>query len=75
MQCPRCGGDMEAGYLAAGQWILNLFTRIEWYEREPRFMAYAGDPLCRQGSPASIEAVRCRSCRLVTFTYDTERWR
>lgn len=75
MQCPECGKDMEKGFLAADQWFVNVYTRIEWYDRKPRFLAYSGDPLSEYGHPAAISAERCRACRKVVFGYDPEGWR
>ena len=74
MQCPKCGQEMEHGFIAADQWFVNVFTRLEWYGHKPRVMAYSGDPLSRFGHPAAVPADRCRTCRKVVFEYETERW-
>ncbi len=39
LKCPKCGGDMESGYIV-GHW-----TRLRWCEKEKTKTIFAGVPL------------------------------
>ncbi len=66
-KCPKCGGDMESGYIA-GHWI-----RLRWCETEKTKTVFAGTPLRKQrdlwNAPTLIGS-RCIKCKIGIFTYD-----
>ncbi len=66
-KCPKCGSDMEFGYIA-GHW-----TRLRWCETEKTKTVFAGTPLRKKrdlwNAPTLI-ASRCIKCKIGIFTYD-----
>lgn len=67
MRCPRCGREMEHGYLA-GHW-----ARLRWTAAEKTYTILAGTTLRRQiswWSAPTLEAMRCEDCKIGLFRYD-----
>jgi hypothetical protein len=65
--CPKCGGAMERGY------ITGQATRLRWCEKPNTKTIFAGKPLRKKRtfwSAPTIEAVRCKRCKIGMFTYD-----
>lgn len=73
MNCPRCGGATERGFVIA--WASYVRSRIDWFKSETEFKAKSKwalvgeEPLSRSGWPGRIRAHRCTHCRIVFFEY------
>jgi hypothetical protein len=62
-KCPKCGGDMEQGFMYVGKGIY-------WDKDENRWVYRGMETLIfRWRSPIGVQAQRCKQCRLVTFFY------
>ena len=66
-KCPKCGGDMEFGYIAGHA------IRLRWCEKEKTKTIFAGEPLRKKrdfwNAPTLI-ASRCVKCKIGIFAYD-----
>ena len=66
LKCPKCGKEMEGGYIASRE--------IKWTEKKTSVWSLKG--LMAENvvgsSPyvgESVEAYRCRNCRIIIFMY------
>ena len=67
MVCPRCGGPVEAGYVA-GHWF-----NMRWVRDEKTKTVFAGRPLRKKidwWNAPSLEAIRCHTCKMGIFRFD-----
>lgn len=64
--CSRCGGAMEAG------WIAARVGRIRWVPSSARWLRFIGGASLAWNwvVPPLIAANRCHSCGVGTFSYD-----
>ncbi len=66
-KCPKCGGDMEFGYIT-GHWF-----RLRWCKQANTKTIFAGTPLRRKRdiwNAPTVIASRCPKCKIGIFTYD-----
>lgn len=73
MKCPKCGGEMEHGFLAVH--AESVYT-IDWYDKKLE-MAFTPTPIKREPiiTPSlwwmtEIEGFRCSADHLVVLDYD-----
>ncbi len=68
MPCPKCAQTMDYGFIA-GHWF-----KLRWVETDHTKTVFAGAKL-RKGldnvwSAPTVEAVRCRQCKIGVFRFD-----
>lgn len=65
IKCPRCGGELEKGFLHAPRGVYWDTKRHKW------LAALSSETLISQWTwtSPSVEAWRCWKCRLVIFGY------
>ena len=67
LNCPKCGSALEKGYIA-GHWV-----RLRWTLQARTKTIFAGEPLRARRAwwnAPTLEAARCKRCKLGLFTYD-----
>ena len=68
-KCPKCSGELEAGFL------MTTGTRLWWDTRTHRFLAdgeqITPNPIWKF-SVQNLEALRCKKCKLIMFEYGKE---
>ncbi|MDD1766164.1 MAG: PF20097 family protein [Methanomassiliicoccales archaeon] len=73
MNCPKCGNEMEHGYLQIGQTMgLGVFWFDRTFEHGQQFMAKR-KRLMHVVAPRNIEGFRCPKCKIVLFEYGAEK--
>ncbi|MGD0057176.1 MAG: PF20097 family protein [Methanomassiliicoccales archaeon] len=69
MLCPKCGTEMEHGYLQIGSSVaLGVFWFDRRFEHGQQFMANK-ERLMHAPAPRNIEGFRCQKCKVVLFEY------
>ena len=65
--CPRCGADMEAGFLGAQTWP----TGLQWYAKETELGFTVGDPVAtdHRFQMEYVRGKRCPACRIMVLAY------
>jgi hypothetical protein len=63
-KCPKCGGELENGFLHAGRGIF-------WDTKEHKWQVLSSQSLIPQWrfTIPRVQAKRCLKCRLVVFEY------
>jgi len=73
MLCPKCGKEMEHGYLQVGPSVgLGLFWFDRLFEYGQQFIAEK-KRLMQIPAPRNIEGFRCPKCKIVMFEYGLRR--
>jgi hypothetical protein len=67
-KCPKCGGEMEKGYLSSKMvaWSDKKISNWSWKG------IWRGEMIINRGYPYpidNVEAYRCRKCNLIIFQY------
>lgn len=69
MKCPKCGNEMEHGYLQIGSSVgLGVFWFDRLFEHGEQFAARK-ERLITPFPPHNIEGFRCPKCKVVLFEY------
>lgn len=65
--CPRCGTEMESGFLGAKNWPVGL----PWYQKETRTGFAIGEPVAtdRKLQMEYLGGERCTRCRVMVLPY------
>jgi transcription initiation factor IIE alpha subunit len=75
MLCPKCGKEMEQGYLQIGSSVgLGVFWFDRLFEHGQQFTAKK-KRLMSVPAPRNIEGFRCPKCKVVLFEYGAEKQR
>jgi hypothetical protein len=73
MKCPKCGGEMEHGYLQVGASVgLGVFWFDRLFEHGQQFKAKKERLMTTIAAPRNIEGFRCPECKIVLFEYGKE---
>ena len=69
MICPKCGKEMEHGYLQIGSSVaLGVFWFDRLFEHGEQFLAKK-NRILNAPIPRNIEGFRCPKCKVVLFEY------
>ena len=70
MFCPKCGGEMERGYLQIGTSVaLGVFWFDRRFEHGQQFTAKKKRLMTTFPAPRNIEGLGCPKCKFVMFEY------
>lgn len=67
--CPRCGCEMENGYIS-GQ-----YSRLRWCRKAKTKTIFSGKPLKKKRdlwNAPTLTAMKCCSCKIGIFSYDND---
>ena len=67
MRCPKCGGEMEEGFVFAGG-----AQAIGWSSKKPGLVSVGDSLVGPLWKRRFIPGHRCESCKLVVMNYNQE---
>lgn len=72
MKCPRCGQEMESGYLNAysfGARAIVPFVMLRWKDSRKEITERLGSKAGFMWANMDVDAFRCPNCQIITFSY------
>jgi hypothetical protein len=70
MNCPKCGKELEPGYLNANAFAARPpVVRLAWKNSDKKATELIGDKIGFGSANMDLNAYRCQTCQIIAFAY------